>query len=152
MAIDPTHSEECFRKSIKKFFVDNLYTIKGIYIDFDKTYNVPSVAGVPVNKWIIFHFDGIHYRGNVATGRVGAYMFTRRDSEGTELSKLRDILYDYMIDYNMPDLKTRVPLYDLTLTQVGGMPVTVGDESEQMLGADDTKYKYMNLYFRFGVK
>lgn len=152
MAIDPTHSEECFRNSIKKFFVDRIYTIDGIYIDFDKTYSIPTVNGDEVKKWIIFHFDGIHYEGIVATGRIGAYMFTREDDEGFELSKLRDVLFDYMFDDTMPDMKARIPLYNTSWAQIGGMVVTVGNESEQDTGDDDTKYKYMNLYFRYGVK
>lgn len=152
MAIDPTHSEQCFRNSIKKFFIDNLYTIDGIFIDFDKTYSIPKKNGDEVDRWIIFHFDGIHYHNNVATGRIGAYMFSRRDDDGMDLSALRDTLYDYMLDDTMPDMKKRVTLYDLAWAVIGGMPVTVGDESEQMTADDDTKYKYMNLYFRYGVK
>ena len=148
MSVDITQSEVAFKRSIKKYFVDNLVTTEGIFIEFDVAYRIPP----NVNEWVVFHFDGLTTEGNVATGRVAAYMFSIKDKEGMNLSALRDTLMDYVGDNDADDGKRRVPLVDETFTTVQGMVLTPGDESKQDVGEDGTKYKYVNLYFKFGTK
>lgn len=151
MALDPTHSEEYFRRSVKKYLVDNLYTTDGVYIDFAKIYQTPTDGiGDEITEWIRFHFNGLSPEGNLYTGRVAAYMFVRRDS-GTELARLRDKLWNYLVDLNMPDGLKRVPLYNDVWTQIGGMVVTTGFESKEEYADDDTLYKFVNIYFRYAI-
>ena len=58
MSLDPTHSEALYRRSVKKFLVDNLYTVDNIYIDFSKMYMKPTDGvGADIDKWIRFHFQ-----------------------------------------------------------------------------------------------
>ena len=149
MALDPTHSEAYFRRSVKKFFVDGLYTVDKVYVDFDKMYQSPTDASI--SEWIRFHFNGLSADGNLFVGRVAAYLFTR-GSKGTGLAVLRDKLYNYLVDLNMPDGLRRVPLYDTNWAVIGGMIVTTGNESNEEYADDDTLYKFINIYFRYAIK
>lgn len=149
MSLDPTHSELFFRRSVKKFFVDNLYTVDGVYLDFSKIYKSPSDSSI--ETWIRFHFNGLSTRGITSTGRVAAYMFSRKDNDGSKLATVRDQLHNYLVDLNMPDGMRRVPLYDGTWTEIGGMVVTTGAESKEEFADDDTIYKFINVYFTFAV-
>ena len=153
MALDVTLQEVAFRKSVKKFLVDSLYTTDGIYIGFETMFKEPETSGgTPLDVWINFHFDGLSVHGNTARGRVAAYLFSRRDADGSLLSGLRDSLMDKLIDLDMPDGLKRVPLYDATWQQVAGMIVTTGGESKEESGVDDTTYKFVNLYFNYATK
>lgn len=148
MALDITQSEEAFNRSIRKYFVDELHTGEGVYIEFDTIYKVPD----GVNQWIVFHSDGLHPQGNVLTARVAAYMFSQKDDEGVELAKLRDKLIDKVTPEPDSDGIMRVDLVDAAFTKVQGMVVTIGNESDREVGADGVKYRYANLYFRYGTK
>ena len=152
MSLDPTHSEALYRRSVKKFLVDNLYTVDKIYVDFSKMYMKPTDGvGADIDKWIRFHFNGLSTRGTTATGRVAAYIFSRGDTDGVKLAEVRDKIVEYAVDLTMPDGMRRVPLYDLTWTQIGGMILTTGNESKEEHADDDTLYKFVNLYFTYAV-
>lgn len=153
MAIDPTLSEQCFRRSVKKYFVDNLYTIDGIYLGFETEFQEPEETdGTPITEWINFHFDGLSPDSTLGHGRVAAYLFTRGDTDGSKLSILRDKLMEYLLDLDMPDGIRRVPLYDLAWQNIGGMLVSTGREPKEERGADKTLYKFINIYFRYATK
>ena len=152
MALDPTLQEANFRRSVKKYFVDTLYTTKGIYISFGATYKEPDESdGTAIDKWINFHFDGVPIKGTLSRGRVAAFMFSRRDTDGTELAALKDELMDQLIDLTMPDGIRRVPLYDADWNVIGGMMVSTGADSKEERGGDDTLYRFINIYFNFAV-
>jgi len=148
VALDITQSEEAFQRSIKKYFVDTLHTVEGVFIEFDVAYRIPPGQ----DEWIVFHFDGLSTQGNVATGRVAAYMFSQKDEEGLELARLRDKLMDKVLDNDATDGKRRVPLYDELFVPQQGMLLTHGAESDREIGADGVKYRYVNLYFKYGTK
>ena len=147
MALDITQSEEAFNRSIKKYFVDELHTGEGILIEFDTVYRIPD----GVNEWLVFHFDGLHYQGNLATGRVSVYMFSQKDDEGVKLAKLRDTLMDKVLPGTDSDGIKRIDLVDDLFAKVKGMVVTIGNESDREVGEDGVKYKYVNLYFKYGT-
>lgn len=153
MPLDPSHSDTNFRRSVKKYLVDNLYTTDGVYIDFSRIYQTPTDGiGDDINEWIRFQINGLTFRGTTATGRVAAYLFTREDVDGKNIAVLRDLLVNYAIDISMTDGLARVPLYDETWTQIGSMILTVGTESDEERADDDTLYKFVNLYFTYAVK
>ncbi len=153
MALDPTLQEVLFRRSVKKFLVDELYTEEGIYIGFESAFKeLKDSGGNQLTSWINFHFDGLSFRGNSAKGRVSAYLFSRQDSDGTILATVRDALVDKLIDLSMSDGLKRVPLYDSEWVVVGGMIVTTGMESKEEVGVDDTLYKFVNIYFQYTTK
>lgn len=153
MAIDPTLSEQCFRRSVKKYFVDNLYTTKGIYLGFETEFQDPmETDGSTISEWINFHFDGLSPDNTLGHGRVAAYLFTRKDVDGSKLAILRDTLMEYLVDLTMPDGIRRVPLYDLAWQSIGGMMVSTGREPKEERGADQTLYKFINIYFKYVTK
>ena len=153
MAIDPTLSEQCFRRSVKKYFVDKLYTIDGVYLGFETEFQEPEETdGTEITEWINFHFDGLTPDNTLGHGRVAAYLFTRKDVDGSKLAILRDKLMDSLIDLTMPDGIRRVPLYDLAWQSIGGMLVSTGREPKEERGADKTLYKFINIYFRYATK
>lgn len=153
MALDVTLQEGAFRKSVKKFLVDSLYTTDGIYIGFETSFKeLADSNGDPLNIWVNFHFDGLTVNGNKATGRVAAYLFSRGDADGMLLASLRDSLMDKLIDLSMPDGLKRVPLYDDSWQEIVGMIITTGVESKEEKGVDDTLYKLVNIYFNYATK
>ena len=153
MALDSTLSEASFRRSIKKYFVDNLYTAQGVYVSFSTIFQKPEHAdGTPINSWISFHFDGLNTENSVSIGRVSSYLFSREDTDGEDLASLRDKLIDLLVDLNQVDGMARIPLYDDVWNVVGYMMPTVGRESMEERGKDKTLYKFVNIYFRFGAK
>ncbi len=153
MALDPTLQELAFRRSIKKFFVDSLVTISSIFISFESLYKIPvDSAGVELDSWINFHFDGLPVTGNIARGKVAAYLFSRRDADGVKLATIRDALMDTVTDLTANDGIKRVPLYDTAWNTIGGMLVVTGTESSESLGVDETHYKFINLYFSYATK
>lgn len=152
MALDQTLSEANFRRSVKKFFVDNLYTVDGVYLDFNRIYQTPkNNAGDDLDEWVRFHFNGVSTQHTISTGRVAAYLFTRRDPEGSNLALLRDKLQNYLVDLTMPDGLRRVPLYNDSWVIIGGMIVTTGNESTEEFAQDGSMYKFVNLYFKYAV-
>ncbi len=152
MALEATLQEVNFRRSVKKYFVDNLYTAQDIYIAFGTTYKEPvdEVTG-PRDAWINFHFDGLSVTGTLASGKVAAYMFSRRDLEGDLLAGVRDELMATLIDLSMPDGIRRVPLYDENWDIIGGMLISTGLESKESKGKDNTLFKFINIHFNYAV-
>jgi len=154
MALDPTLSEQCFRNSFKKYFIDTLYTIDGVYIGFETEYKIPKDAtGNEVNSWINFHFDGLTPGNAVSVSRVAAYIFSRRDTDGDSLAAPRDKLMNRIIDLDETDGVKRIPLYDSSWAETGtGILLYTGNESRSERGKDGTLYKFVNIYGRFANK
>ncbi|RKX87432.1 MAG: hypothetical protein DRP58_02785 [Spirochaetes bacterium] len=152
MALDPTLSEACLKNSIKKFFVDNIFTAEGIDIDFDVQYVQPEEIGVEVDKWISIKFGNIE-GGTLSRSHIIVYFFTRSDSEGVDLSILRDMILDKVTDLNATDGHTRIPLFDLTWNQIGGMIPTLSVESDEAgILKDGTNFKWMRINLAWGAK
>lgn len=152
MAIAPTLSEEFYKNSVKKYFVDSLYTTEGVFISFEKLTTDPADA-VPdgITEWIVFKFMGNAYKSPVSQRKLDAYLFSRGDEEGHALSVLRDKLVSALIDLTMPDGIRRAPLYDATWATIGGMLLTVGKESEEEVATDDTLYKVVPINILYAV-
>lgn len=152
MAMHPTLSETCFKNSIKKFFVDSLQTVDGISVDFDVQYVNPESSGIELDRWISIKFGNIE-GGTLSRAHVIIYLFTRRDSEGIDLSILRDTILEKLIDLDMTDGKARIPLYDLTWAEIGAMIPTVNLESEEPgILKDTTNYKWVRVDLAWGAK
>ncbi len=104
-----------------------------------------------MDVWLNLHFNGLSVTGTTASGKVSAYMFSRRDLEGGLLAGLRDELTETLVDLTMPDGIRRVPLYDSDWNIIGGMVVSTGMESKEASGKDNTLYKFINIYFKYAV-
>ena len=79
-ALDSTSKESNIRDSIKKYWVDNLYTTDGVQLTFDKYLSTPNVQGHAVDKWVSINFGDMQlsecsnrYSGYGRTYRSAAY-------------------------------------------------------------------------------
>ena len=151
MALDHTTRESSFRDSIKKFFVDNLFTTEGIDVTFDKTLSSPKIQGQPhqVKKWVAIQFSDFDTNEGVSEAEIIVIPCTRQDSEGYQLTHLRDRVMGYLTD---PGTITLYRTYPKPITVIGGMKVEVGVESQQLDAEDGTKFKRIPVVLRWGSK
>lgn len=152
MTLDPTARESNFRDSWKKFLVDNVYTLSGIQVTFDKTMAVPKLTGnKEVTRWINVRFGDLH-RQHLSAGIVEIFCCTRQDNEGFRLAQLGDTVMGYLSN-NTGDGIMRIPFYRSYPTQawvkIGGIVVQDILESEQLNAEEETKYKILTVISRF---
>jgi hypothetical protein len=155
MALDATAREANVRDSIKKYLYDNLKTVEGLPITFDRTLTSPVVQGNAVDRWVAVAL------GEMTPDVLASYDFTifcctKNDSEGFKLAQMRDKVVGYLVDDTKTDTMARITLYRShpteAWTQVGVM--VVGEFSEVNLpDADDgTKVKSIDVRLRWGCK
>lgn len=156
MALDPTAREANVRASLKKFIIDNLYTVGGYKLTFDKGLAIPKLQGHEVDEWLSVQFGGIDTGESVSTLNFNIFCCTRKDKEGYELSNMRDAVVGYLTDISQPDGTRRIPLYNSNeprpWPQVGSMVVVLDPESAQMTASDGTKYKIISSRLKWGSK
>lgn len=152
MTLHATLSESCLKYSIKRYFVDNLYTAENIELDFDVKYVDPKDISPTNTKWVSIKFGAIE-GGTLSRSHIIVYVCTRKDNEGVDLSNLRDIVMDKIIDENQTDGIKRIPYYDSTPTQIGAMlPILTLEQEEPGVLDDGTKFKWMRIDLHWGAK
>jgi len=156
MPVDSTASEFYFRSSIKKYFIDELYTALGVRVIFDKTILYEEVAAYSETQWVVINF-GQFSRDFFATNIIDVCCCTRNDSEGVELSKLTDKVIALLTDLTQNDTMRRITLYDTTehnpmdWEACGAMAITGFTESAQNTTPDLTKVKIITTILRWGM-
>jgi hypothetical protein len=150
---DVTLQEKLYKQSVRKFFIDYLVTTLSKHVYFDRQYSIPKdSSGDELTNWVSVGFDGIDI-DTVSTGMLEVLCFSRKDEGGIVLSELRDIIVDMMIDETMSDGCTRVPYYNSSWVQVGGMVAYVDTKDGGVqYGADGTMFKIINVTLRWGTK
>ena len=155
MTIDATVRESNIRDSIKKYFVDGLYTTEGVELLFDKLLSSPKVQGVEVDKWYAIMIGELDL-GTLSEITLDIYCCTKKDSEGFKLAQLRDKVMNYLIDADQTDGKARITLYRSSATEswtnIGGMMVQIDSESPQMEAEDNSKFKIITVRLQWGGK
>ena len=155
MALDPTARESNYRDSLKKFFVDNIYTTEGVELSFDKGITNPKAQGTEVQKWVSVDFGEL-IMDTLSTGFIRVYCCTKKDNEGFKLAQLRDTVYTYLTDADQPDGTRRITHYRSravgSWTAIGSIAVYINNESSQMTASDETKFKYFEVMLKFGSK
>lgn len=154
-AIDSTVRESNIMDSIKKYFYDNLYTIEGIAVSFDRTLTNPKVQGIEVDKWYTISFGEVRL-GTLSEVDVTIFCCTKKDSEGYRLAQLRDKLMGYLTDTTKTDGMARVTLYRSSATEtwssVGTMLIQLMSESSHLEDVDGTKFKAIVITLKWGAK
>lgn len=159
MPLDETAKLANITNSLKKYFVDNLYTAESIQLDFDKSYQ-DVYAELPgrVDQWIIIAFDPSDMDA-LATLQFSIYMYSRKDIEAIELFILRDKVWKYLIDITQNDGLARVALYNTTdpenWVSIGGGVIVFPpgrNESGNFVAEDGTKFRYITASLRWGAK
>ncbi len=110
MALDPTARESNIIDSLKRFFVDNLYTAEGIEVTFDVSLSVPTLQGTEVDRWYAIGWGSLALE-TLSSFPVNIFCCTRRDTEGFKLAQLRDTAYGYLIDVDQTDGMKRITFY-----------------------------------------
>jgi len=154
MSLDPTAREANVRDSIKKFFVDNIRTIEGIYVSFDRYLSAPKIQGKDTNRWVSVHIGPLE-REFHSTVELDVYCCTRIDSEGFRLAQLCDNVMGYLTDSTMSDGMKRITFYQSrpsgAWTELGAFKVIEINESPQLDATDQTKYKVLTVTLSWGA-
>jgi len=155
-ALDSTSKESNIRDSIKKYWVDNLYTTDGVQLTFDKYLSTPNVQGHAVDKWVSINFGDMQL-SDMSYHILNIYCCTRSDGEGFKLAQLRDKTFKYLVDGDKTDGMARIAFYRSRASGAwtlldGGMVVQDVTESRQFEAEDGTKYKILTCRLRFSAK
>jgi len=155
MTVDATARRANVKDSIKKFFVDNLYTVAGVHLSFDTSLATPKISGRELDRWIVVRFGSMDL--NDGSLILHVYCCTRKDNEGFRLAQLTDTVMDYLTDSTEYDGIRRVPLYRSRQVGAwslldGGFMILVQQESEELDADDRTKYIAIDTIWRWGTK
>ena len=156
VGLDPTARLANVKDSLKKYFVDSLYTGEGIALTFDKALSTPTLQGTAVNRWVSVNF-GLLDMETLSTLLLNIFCCTRGDAEGFRLAQLRDTVMNYLIDIEQSDRMRRIPFYrsrasgNWTLL-AGGFIVQDVIESGELEAPDETKYRILTAKLRFASK
>ena len=155
MPLDETAKLSNITNSIKKYFVDSLYTGESIQLDFDKSYQ-EVYAALPdrVDQWMIIAFDRSDM-DTLAKLELTLYMYSRRDPEAVNLFLLRDTVMAYLVDITQTDGLARVNLYDAAWGLVGAAVIVLPagrHESDNYVAEDGTKFRYISAALCWGAK
>lgn len=154
--LDSTAKESNIRDSIKKYWVDSLYTAEGVELTFDRYLSTPNVRTKATDRWVSINFGGMDM-SVMSTLMLNIFCCTRSDGEGFKLAQLRDKVFKYLKDSTMTDGMARISFYrsraDGAWTLLdGGFVVTDVIESQQFEADDGTKYKILTVTLRFSSK
>lgn len=156
MSLHATAREANITDSVKKYFIDNLETIEGLVITFDKALSKPKLHGKFDDRWISIAMGSIII-DTLSTAHFDIYCCTRKDNEGFKLAQLRDTVEGYLTnDGSSGDGKTIIPFYqshpinDWIL--LGGMVVVDVISSGRLEAPDETKYRILSVRLRFASK
>ena len=154
--LDSTAKESNIRDSLKKYFVDSLYTTEGVQVTFDRYLSTPDIRSKSVDRWVSINFGNMEL-SVLSYHMLNIYCCTRADGEGFKLAQLRDKVFKYLVDSSMTDGMARIPFYRSraegawTLLD-GGFVVQDVIESQQFEADDGTKYKILTANLRFSSK
>jgi hypothetical protein len=156
MSLDPTARESNVRDSVKKYFVDNLFTAEGVQLTFDRTLTSPDIiGGDAVDKWVSVNF-GYLDADSFSSMMLTIYCCTRSDSEGFKLAQLRDRVMGHLTDTSQTDGMRRITFYRSKESGawdvLGALLVQLDPESEQFEADDGTKYKMLSARLRWSSK
>ncbi len=155
MSLDATVREANLRDSVKKYFVDNLYTTEGVQVTFDRGLSTPKVQGTEVDRWVAISFGEMEI-GTLSSVLITIFCCTKMDSEGFKLAQLRDKVVGYLVSDTATDGHAKISLYRSHASEawvkVGGMVICLESESPTMEAEDNTKIKAITITLRWGAK
>ena len=155
MALDATAREANVRDSIKKYFIDNIYTTEGIAVMFDTSVSEPDLRKITMDRWLSVAFGSMG-RETLSFIITDLYCCTRRDPEGFRLAQLCDTVMGYLTDIDSSDGMKKITFYQSRAsgawTDLGGLVIQDIIESPENLAPDETKFKMLNVRWRFASK
>jgi len=155
MSLDPTARRANFKDSLKKFFVEQLETGKGVELMFDKSLSTPDLISKTVNRWVNIDIGDID-RSYMSEIHIDIYCCTRKDPEGFRLAQLTDTVMELLTDATTTDGMKRIPFYRShptdAWTLLGAFLVSEIIESRELESVDETKYIIMSCLLRTASK
>ena len=155
MTLDPTARRANFKDSLKKFFVEELETGKGVELMFDKSLSTPDLINKDVNRWVNVDLGDID-RSYMSQIHIDIYCCTRKDPEGFRLAQLTDTVMELLTDATTTDSMKRISFYRShptdAWTLLGAFVVSEIIESREMESVDETKYIIMSCLLRTASK
>ena len=147
--LDSTAQKKNFYYSLKKYIIDDLFTVNGIYILFDN-FLPPDIS---VDRWVAIIQLPLS-RDTLSEYGFDLYCVTRRDYEGEQLTELIDLVAGYFVsDTAQTDGFIRIPFYDaVTQTQNGSMVITNCSEGNQMEAPDQSKFVILSITAKMASK
>ena len=154
MPLDETAKLSNIVRSLKKYFVDSLYTGESIQLDFDKSYQ-DVYAALPgrVDQWVIIAFDSSNM-DTLAEFGFTIYLYSRKDPEAVNLFSLRDTVMAYLIDTTQTDGLARINLYNAAWGIVGAAVIVLPSARQELpnfVAEDGTKFRYIHASLRWGA-
>lgn len=152
-SVDDTAKLANVKRSIRKFFVANLYDTEGKEIVFDKWMSIPDVLNMAstVNEWYSINFGALEV-ANMSDMEVTVFCCTQNDDNNLKLEALRDILFAYLRDSDRLDGIRRISFLNQSDTVIGGLMIVNILESGDLEGEDGTKYYSLTCQIRFASK
>ena len=151
MSLHPTASEYNLQMSLTKFFIDSLFTIEGIHIDFDKGFVVP---GKSINEWCFINYASLTM-SDLSELQIQIVIGTVKDVNGVNLVLLRDKVMKYLSDSEMPDGVRRITHYDASndsaWSVIGGLMLFLMPESGRTIASNEAKFKIINCRVKWGT-
>lgn len=153
MSLDATALLLNVKKSIRKYFLDNLYTTEGYEVTFDKGFAPPKVQGLEKDNWYSVNFIS-NNNENQASTSMDIVIASRVDPEGDIVMGMRDTLFAYLIGNEGG--QRSITLYNCAnpanLASIGGMIIIPESASGIMEAEDGTKYIIFPIRLLYGVK
>jgi hypothetical protein len=156
MALDATARETNFRDSMRKYLVDNLYTVEGYPVYFRQSFTTVVVSSSSsIEKWIVATFGNI-YLDVMTRGTMELRPCTRNDTSRFKLAQMTDKIVGYLTP-SSGDGITRIPFYQsaeqaVDWVEIGGIVVEDIYTSLDMVAEDETNFKVINVALRFASK
>lgn len=156
MALDPTARESNYMDSMKKYIVDNLFTVDNIPVSFDPSLATPRVPNnVELKKWLNVRFGDL-YRDDMSRANLEIRCCTRGDNEGFILAQLCDRVIGYFTTTEGDGIK-RITFYRSYPSPtpweiIGGIVIQDIMESGVFRAEDESTYKVLYIVCRFASK
>jgi hypothetical protein len=153
MALDATALLINVKKSVRKYFLDNLYTTAGYEVTFDMGFTPPKVQGLEKDNWYSINFIGNNNESK-AEQAIDIVIASRIDPEGDVVMGMRDTLFAYLIGDGGG--QRSITLYNCanpaSLVSIGGMLIIPEPATGVMEAEDSTKYIMQSIRLLYGVK
>lgn len=156
MALDSTAREANFKDSMKKYLVDNLWTVEQIPLSFDASLANPLTPNnAELRKWVNVRFADL-YRDDMSLARLELRCCTRGDNEGFTLAQLCDKVIGYLTTTDDDGIK-RITFYKsypspTAWENIGGIVIQDIYEGGVLTADDGTMFKILYVTCRFASK
>lgn len=149
--MDETVKQATVYRSLRKFFIDNLYTDLGIEVSFDRNLSIPYMHNKDLTEWVSIQLDEL-YISQLTEQDLRIYCCTRQDPEGFNRVQLVDNVNSLLI--NDDGNKKIIHLYADDFTTVVGslLPFNIRTPQQNIPLADETVFTLIRITLKWAAK